>query len=45
LEEIHGLAEESITTTRDGEIIQFERFGFLRVEHVDGGIIGFYTHR
>ncbi len=45
LEEIHGLAEEAITTTRDGEVIQFERFGFIRIEHSDGKIIGFYTHR
>ncbi|HEC89669.1 MAG TPA: hypothetical protein ENI44_03700, partial [Thermoplasmatales archaeon] len=45
LEEIHGIAEESIKNTSHGEIIQFERFGFVRIEHTDKGIIGFFTHR
>ena len=45
LEEIHGIAEESIKNTVNGEIIQFERFGFIRIEHTDEGIIGFFTHR
>ena len=45
LEEVHGIAEESIKNTVHGEIIQFERFGFIRIEHTDEGIIGFFTHR
>lgn len=45
LEEIHGVAEEAISTVKNGEIVQFERFGFVRIEHSPAGFTGFFTHR
>ena len=45
LTEIEGFAEEAISTLNNGEIVQFERFGFVRIEKKNGKIIGFFAHK
>jgi glutamyl-tRNA synthetase len=45
LQSIRGYVEESIIDARHGEIVQFERFGFVRIEKKNGEIIGIMTHR
>jgi glutamyl-tRNA synthetase len=45
LEVINGYAEPAITTLKHGEIIQFERFGFIRIEKTNDTIIGYFTHK
>jgi len=40
-----GLAEKSIQTLEVGEVIQFQRFGFCRLDEIKGGTYNFwYTH-
>ncbi|MEM2715823.1 MAG: glutamate--tRNA ligase [Candidatus Thermoplasmatota archaeon] len=41
---IHGYAEKNIELLNDGEIIQFERFGFVKIERKNG-IIGIFSHK
>lgn len=38
-----GLVEPLIEMER-GDIVQFERFGFVRVERGEGGFVGYFTH-
>jgi len=45
LQEISGRVEQAIHTLQDGESIQFERFGFVRIEKKQDSIKGFFTHR
>jgi len=45
LEKINGFAEKAVNDLKTGEIIQFERFGFVRIENKNGKITGFYTHK
>lgn len=45
LEEVKGFAEESVSNIKTGEIIQFERFGFVRIENVNNKIKGFFSHK
>ena len=45
LTEIDGFAEEAVSKLNNGEIIQFERFGFVRIEKKDGKITGFFAHK
>ncbi len=45
LKKIHGYAEREVENLKDGEIIQFERFGFVRIENKKGKIIGFFSHK
>ncbi len=45
LREVHGFAEEALTQVQTGDIIQFERFGFVRIEHSSKGIIAYFCHR
>lgn len=45
LEKIEGYAEEAIKGLKTDEIIQFERFAFVRIEKKDGNLIGFFTHK
>lgn len=37
-----GVAEKSVMNAKVGEIIQFERFGFCRLDSVDNGILSFW---
>jgi glutamyl-tRNA synthetase len=45
LEELEGYAEESVANLKTDEIVQFERFGFVRIENKDGKIMGYYSHK
>jgi glutamyl-tRNA synthetase len=45
LQLIKGYVEPAINDLSDGEIVQFERFGFVRVEQTKKGPRIFYTHR
>ncbi|MGE0793063.1 MAG: glutamate--tRNA ligase [Candidatus Woesearchaeota archaeon] len=44
---LKGIAEKSITTLKVGEIIQFERFGFCRLDEIkkDGTRVFWFTHK
>jgi len=45
LQVVQGFAEEAVSEIKNGEIIQFERFGFIRIENKKGEITGFFTHK
>ena len=45
LTEVKGFAEPSILNINSGEIVQFERFGFVRIEKDHDQIHAFFTHR
>jgi glutamyl-tRNA synthetase len=45
LEKVDGFAEEAVSGLKTDEIIQFERFGFVRIENIDNKITGFFTHK
>ncbi len=42
---VHGFAEGNIQEVKHGEIVQFERFGFVRIEKINGKIIGIFAHK
>jgi glutamyl-tRNA synthetase len=45
LVKIDGFAEEEVTKLKTGEIVQFERFGFVRIEKENSKITGFFAHK
>ncbi len=45
LAELHGYAEKAVSDISDGEIIQFERVGFVRIEKQQEKIVGYFTHK
>ena len=45
LETVQGFAEKAVSTIMAGEIIQFERFGFVRIENTDDQVTGFFAHK
>jgi hypothetical protein len=45
LTKVKGFAEPSILNINSGEIVQFERFGFVRIEKDHDQIHAFFTHR
>jgi glutamyl-tRNA synthetase len=45
LEKVEGFAEESIKSLKTDEIIQLERFGFVRIENTKNKITGFFAHK
>ncbi len=45
LETVQGFAEKAVSTIMTGEIIQFERFGFVRIENTDNQVTGFFAHK
>ncbi len=45
LKKIHGYAENNVKNLKTGEIIQFERFGFVRIENKNGKIVAYFTHK
>ena len=45
LENIEGFAEYGITDLNNNEIIQFERFGFVKIEKKNDKIMGYFTHK
>jgi len=43
---VWGLGEDGFKALQPGTIVQFERFGFVRVDKVvDGSILAYYAHR
>ena len=40
-----GVAEDDCKNLRANEIIQFERFGFARVDRVDQKLTAYFAHR
>jgi len=45
LEKVDGYAEEAVLQLKTDEIVQFERFGFVRIENTDNKITGFFAHK
>jgi glutamyl-tRNA synthetase len=45
LHELNGCAEKAIINLPSGEIVQFERVGFVRLEKQKTGINGFFAHK
>ena len=45
LNKIEGYAEEAVKLIKTGEIIQFERFGFVRIENINNKITGYFAHK
>jgi len=45
LEEVDGFAEEAVSNLKTGEIVQFERFGFVRIENKNKQVTGFFAHK
>ena len=45
LQRIDGYAEKAVADIYEGEIIQFERFGFVRIEKQNSKIVGFFAHK
>jgi hypothetical protein len=45
LEQAKGFAEEAVQDIKTGEIVQFERFGFVRIENKNKLVTGFFTHK
>jgi glutamyl-tRNA synthetase len=45
LEKVDGYAEEAVLQLKTDEIVQFERFGFVRIEKNNDKIIGFFAHK
>ena len=41
---IEGYAEKNLKNVKNGEIVQFERFGFVKIEK-NGSIVGILTHK
>ncbi len=42
---VTGLVEDNLRGVRRGEAVQFERFGFVRVDEINGRILAYYAHR
>ena len=45
LKQADGFAEEAVSKLKTDEIIQFERFGFVRIENINNKITGFFAHK
>jgi glutamyl-tRNA synthetase len=45
LKQAEGFAEEAVSKLKTDEIIQFERFGFVRIENINNKITGFFAHK
>jgi glutamyl-tRNA synthetase len=45
LDEVDGFAEDAVSNLKTGEIVQFERFGFVRIENEKGHLTGFFSHK
>ena len=45
LERIEGYSEEASSKLKTDEIVQFERFGFVKIEKTNGNLICNFTHK
>ncbi|MHA1338682.1 MAG: glutamate--tRNA ligase [Promethearchaeota archaeon] len=42
---MHGYAESNVKNLKKGDIIQFERYGFVRIQNIsERGVYSYYTH-
>jgi len=41
----HGLAEPAVADLKVGEVVQFERYGFVRIDAVEPKLVAVYGHR
>ncbi len=42
--EYSGIGEQGIEKELD-KVVQFERFGFVRIDSVDGEVVAYFTHK
>ena len=42
---VNGYAEEAVSQLKTDDIVQFERFGFVRIENTDNKVTGFFAHK
>ncbi|MBK5134134.1 hypothetical protein JJE00_06875 [Candidatus Bathyarchaeota archaeon] len=40
-----GVAEDACKTLKPDEIVQFQRFGFVRVDSVNGKLTAYFAYR
>ena len=45
LQKIQGYAEEAVSNLKKNEIVQFERFGFVKIQELEGKLICNFTHK
>ena len=45
LVELHGYAEKAVSDLKSGEIIQFERVGFVKIGKQKTKIVGYFAHK
>jgi len=45
LKTLEGYAEEAVSELKSDEIVQFERFGFVRIENEKSKIVGYFAHK
>ena len=45
LKKIEGFAENEVLKIQNEDIVQFERFGFVKIENTSDKLIGYYTHK
>ncbi|RLF38414.1 MAG: glutamate--tRNA ligase, partial [Thermoplasmata archaeon] len=45
LKEIGGFVERNIEIVKEGEVVQMERFGFVKIERLGDRPLGIYVHR
>jgi hypothetical protein len=45
IHELQGYAEKAVGHLPDGEIVQFERVGFVRLEKQKKELVGIFTHK
>lgn len=43
--EVTGVGEDSCKSLRPKIVVQFERFGFVKVDAIDEGIVAYYCHK
>ncbi len=42
---VKGLAEGGLRVVSPGSVVQFERFGFVRIDSQDSELVAYYTHK
>jgi glutamyl-tRNA synthetase len=42
---VEGIAEKACKSLKPEDIVQFERFGFVRIDKVDGKILAYFAHK
>jgi glutamyl-tRNA synthetase len=44
-EVVKGLGEPNLRGAAEGDVIQFERFGFVRLDRLGEGVVAYFGHR